>query len=149
MESSSAARQSLQRIVVRHAERGEVTVVRRENRQATGGGRGGDRDVLEAGIVCAIENGAGVAGFLDAEGQDTPGIEMLDGREPAAQALRLGSGADPLAAGDARLDLIDCSTAPRASLLERWPRSASAFFALSSGRHIVRWPPVIDAENRS
>jgi hypothetical protein len=111
MESSSAARQSLQRIVVRHAERGEVTVVRRENRQATGGGRGGDRDVLEAGIVCAIENGAGVAGFLDAEGQDTPGIEMLDGREPAAQALRLGSGADPLAAGDAAS--ISSIAAPR------------------------------------
>jgi hypothetical protein len=79
-----------------------MAFVRGENRKAAGGCRGGNGDVLEAGIVgaSAIENGAGVAGFLDAEGQDAPGIEMLDSGEPAAQALRLGGGADPLGAGD-------------------------------------------------
>lgn len=94
---------------MRDSEWSEVTFIRCQNRKTTGSGRGGNGDVLEAGIVCAsaIENGAGVAGFLDAEGQDAPSIEMLDGGKPAAQAIRFGRGADTLGAGNPSLDLGD------------------------------------------
>jgi hypothetical protein len=52
-----------------------MTFVRREYRETTGGGRDGNGDIFEAGIVCAsaVKDCAAVAGFLDAKWQDAPG----------------------------------------------------------------------------
>lgn len=62
-----------------------MTVIRGENGKAAGGSHGGDSDIGEAWIVCAsaIKNGARVAGLLDTEVQDAPGI-VLETGEPAA-----------------------------------------------------------------
>ncbi len=80
-----------------------------QHRQAVRGGRRRDGDVLEARIMGArpVEDRPGLTGFIDAEGQDTVAIEMLDGGQPAAQCRGLGAGADPDRPGDAGLDLGD------------------------------------------
>ena len=67
MESSAAVGQSFQRIVVRYAQRGEMTFVRRENRKAAGGSRDvsrpprGPRRVL---ILSDLEGGE-ILAFMD------------------------------------------------------------------------------------
>lgn len=106
---SGGRRQLFQRIDVRHPKRCEVAFVRGQHCEAPRTSRGGNGDVLEAGIVstCPVKDGPGHAGFLEAEGEDTPRIEVLHRREPAAQALSLGGSSDPGGAGDAGLDLGD------------------------------------------
>lgn len=73
-----------------------MALVGGQNREAASCGGGGYGDVLEAGIVRPrpVEHGAGLAGFLDSEGQDASGIEVLDRRKPAAQLSRFRGCAD-------------------------------------------------------
>lgn len=85
--SSLNGGQLLQGIGERHTERLEMTLVGRQNGQTVRGRGRRYSDVLETGIVStrSIEDQAGMPRLLDAERQDTTGIEMLHRRQPAAR----------------------------------------------------------------
>jgi hypothetical protein len=86
-----------------------VTLIGREDGKAAHDGRGGDCDVLEAGIMRSrpVEDRSSLAGLLDPNRQDARSVEMLQCCKPTAKPLRLRGSADSVDAGDAGFDLCD------------------------------------------
>ena len=83
--------------------------VRGQNCEASGRRCGGYRDIFEAWSMRsrAIDDRAGVAGFLDTKGKDAARIQVFCGRQPVAQPDGLRRRSDPVGAGNTHLDLGD------------------------------------------